>query len=97
MNALFLSVATVSVGGSAAGLVWAFVQKRLEKRVCARWRGFFRQAQRWTAAPAWCWRCPKRLSGPWRRRRGHRGRPARKLRCLMKQSARPGRGRYTQG
>lgn len=38
MNALFLSVAAVSIGGSAAGLVWALVQKRLEKRVCARWR-----------------------------------------------------------
>lgn len=29
MNALFLSVAAVSIGGSAAGLVWALVQKRL--------------------------------------------------------------------
>ena len=38
MSALFLSVAAVTVGGSAAGLVWALVQKRLEKRVCARWR-----------------------------------------------------------
>ena len=38
MNDLFLSVIAVSVGASAAGLVWALVQKRLEKRVCARWR-----------------------------------------------------------
>lgn len=38
MNDLFLSVVAVSVGASAAGLVWALVQKRLEKRVCARWR-----------------------------------------------------------
>lgn len=38
MNDLFLSVVAVSVGASAAGLVWAFAQKRLEKRVCARWR-----------------------------------------------------------
>ena len=38
MNDLFLSVIAVSVGVSAAGLVWALVQKRLEKRVCARWR-----------------------------------------------------------
>ena len=38
MNDLFLSVVAVNVGASAAGLVWALVQKRLEKRVCARWR-----------------------------------------------------------
>lgn len=38
MNDLFLSVVAVSIGASAAGLVWALVQKRLEKRVCARWR-----------------------------------------------------------
>lgn len=38
MNDLFLSVIAVSVGASAAGLVWALVQKWLEKRVCARWR-----------------------------------------------------------
>ena len=38
MNDLFLSVVAVSGGASAAGLVWAFVQRRMEKRVCARWR-----------------------------------------------------------
>ena len=38
MNDLFLSVVAVSVGASAAGLVWALAQRRLEKRVCARWR-----------------------------------------------------------
>lgn len=38
MNDLFLSVVAVSVGASAAGLVWALVQRRMEKRVCARWR-----------------------------------------------------------
>lgn len=38
MNDLFLSVVAVSGGASAAGLVWSFVQRRMEKRVCARWR-----------------------------------------------------------